>query len=290
MRSRCRCDCGAQCPTRVARCSVDYLLFGRYVQHPRASTCDRTHCCHCGCGCRSYPGTLLCLFYGLFSLDIPRSSTLHCVVMANVFPPPHGANLHQVFDLKGSTYNRRVLSESELVCGEPQPIPLLLLLLLVLLMALLCTTYVVLCPSFEHVVCVCVCVCAATSESYAAGAMPRVRTGMVFFCFVPSFDRAGVCPLCLRARSVSCSTKISLVCGATIRFGWAGKSRVLFSNSFRRMPSFFGYCSCRTAPARLVSCRLVSPCWHSPPRVCAGPRLHRLLSARWCASGVVRSR
>ncbi len=51
-----------------------------------------------------YPNTLLSQFYGLHRVKIPYGRKIHFVVMNNLFPPHR--DIHQMFDLKGSTIGR----------------------------------------------------------------------------------------------------------------------------------------------------------------------------------------
>ncbi|KAL8935649.1 MAG: hypothetical protein Q9211_004594, partial [Gyalolechia sp. 1 TL-2023] len=51
-----------------------------------------------------YPNTLLSQFYGLHRVKIPYGRKIHFVVMNNLFPPHR--DIHQMFDLKGSTVGR----------------------------------------------------------------------------------------------------------------------------------------------------------------------------------------
>ncbi|KAL8778313.1 MAG: hypothetical protein Q9213_007473 [Squamulea squamosa] len=51
-----------------------------------------------------YPNTLLSQFYGLHRVKIPYGRKIHFVVMNNLFPPHR--DIHQTFDLKGSTVGR----------------------------------------------------------------------------------------------------------------------------------------------------------------------------------------
>ena len=55
------------------------------------------HVCH-------NPNTLLSQFYGLHRVKIPYGRKIHFVVMNNLFPPHR--DIHQTFDLKGSTIGR----------------------------------------------------------------------------------------------------------------------------------------------------------------------------------------
>ncbi|KAK7888091.1 Phosphatidylinositol-4-phosphate 5-kinase [Exophiala xenobiotica] len=57
------------------------------------------------------PNTLISQFYGLHRVKIPYGRKIHFVVMNNLFPPHR--DIHQMFDLKGSTVGRD-LSEEEL--------------------------------------------------------------------------------------------------------------------------------------------------------------------------------
>jgi 1-phosphatidylinositol-4-phosphate 5-kinase len=50
------------------------------------------------------PNTLLSQFYGLHRVKIPYGRKIHFVVMNNLFPPHR--DIHQTFDLKGSTVGR----------------------------------------------------------------------------------------------------------------------------------------------------------------------------------------
>ncbi|KAK4154319.1 hypothetical protein C8A00DRAFT_14545 [Chaetomidium leptoderma] len=50
------------------------------------------------------PNTLLSQFYGLHRVKMPYGRKIHFVVMNNLFPPHR--DIHQTFDLKGSTFGR----------------------------------------------------------------------------------------------------------------------------------------------------------------------------------------
>jgi 1-phosphatidylinositol-4-phosphate 5-kinase len=50
------------------------------------------------------PNTLLSQFYGLHRVKMPYGKKIHFVVMNNLFPPHR--DIHQTFDLKGSTIGR----------------------------------------------------------------------------------------------------------------------------------------------------------------------------------------
>ncbi|EXJ67306.1 1-phosphatidylinositol-4-phosphate 5-kinase [Cladophialophora psammophila CBS 110553] len=58
------------------------------------------------------PNTLISQFYGLHRVKIPYGRKIHFVVMNNLFPPHR--DIHQMFDLKGSTVGRD-FSEEDLV-------------------------------------------------------------------------------------------------------------------------------------------------------------------------------
>ncbi|KAG0808030.1 hypothetical protein G6F16_010194 [Rhizopus arrhizus] len=62
------------------------------------------HVCH-------NPNTLLCRFYGLHRIKLPRGKKIHFVIMGNVLPP--NKDIHATFDLKGSTFGR-LTSEDEI--------------------------------------------------------------------------------------------------------------------------------------------------------------------------------
>lgn len=51
-----------------------------------------------------HPNTLLSQFYGLHRVKIPYGKKIHFVIMNNLFPPHR--DIHQMFDLKGSTIGR----------------------------------------------------------------------------------------------------------------------------------------------------------------------------------------
>ncbi|KAI7848938.1 hypothetical protein BDC45DRAFT_521960 [Circinella umbellata] len=50
------------------------------------------------------PDTLLCRYYGLHRVKLPRGRKIHFVVMGNVLPPHN--DIHEMYDLKGSTFGR----------------------------------------------------------------------------------------------------------------------------------------------------------------------------------------
>ena len=56
-----------------------------------------------------YPNTLISQFYGLHRVKIPYGRKIHFVVMNNLFPPHR--DVHQTFDLKGSTIGRNYKEE-----------------------------------------------------------------------------------------------------------------------------------------------------------------------------------
>ncbi|KAL4079671.1 hypothetical protein J3A83DRAFT_4086371 [Scleroderma citrinum] len=53
---------------------------------------------------KSNPHTLLSRFYGLHRVKLPRGRKIHFVIMNNLFPPHK--DIHETFDLKGSTVGR----------------------------------------------------------------------------------------------------------------------------------------------------------------------------------------
>jgi 1-phosphatidylinositol-4-phosphate 5-kinase len=55
------------------------------------------------------PNTLISQFYGLHRVKIPYGRKIHFVVMNNLFPPHR--DIHQMFDLKGSTIGREYKEE-----------------------------------------------------------------------------------------------------------------------------------------------------------------------------------
>ncbi|KAG1456847.1 hypothetical protein G6F56_006741 [Rhizopus delemar] len=58
------------------------------------------------------PSTLLCRYYGLHRIKLPHGKKIHFVVMSNVFPP--NKDIHETYDLKGSTLGR-LLPEEEVL-------------------------------------------------------------------------------------------------------------------------------------------------------------------------------
>ena len=63
-----------------------------------------------------YPNTLISQFYGLHRVKIPYGRKIHFVVMNNLFPPHR--DIHQTFDLKGSTVGREY--KEELLAKNPR--------------------------------------------------------------------------------------------------------------------------------------------------------------------------
>ncbi|KAI6006139.1 hypothetical protein EDD15DRAFT_2384705 [Pisolithus albus] len=53
---------------------------------------------------KNNPHTLLSRFYGLHRVKLPRGRKIHFVIMNNLFPPHK--DIHETFDLKGSTVGR----------------------------------------------------------------------------------------------------------------------------------------------------------------------------------------
>ncbi len=64
------------------------------------------------------PHTLLSRFYGLHRVKLPRGRKIHFVIMNNLFPPHK--DIHETFDLKGSTVGREY--PEELVKEKPNPV------------------------------------------------------------------------------------------------------------------------------------------------------------------------
>ena len=63
-----------------------------------------------------YPNTLISQFYGLHRVKIPYGRKIHFVIMNNLFPPHR--DIHQTFDLKGSTIGREY--KEELLAHNPR--------------------------------------------------------------------------------------------------------------------------------------------------------------------------
>ncbi|KAI9493813.1 hypothetical protein BDB00DRAFT_355503 [Zychaea mexicana] len=64
------------------------------------------------------PNTLLCRYYGLHRIKLPRGRKIHFVVMGNVFPG--NKDIHQTFDLKGSMFGR--LTPEEVIAKNPHAV------------------------------------------------------------------------------------------------------------------------------------------------------------------------
>lgn len=64
------------------------------------------------------PNTLLCRFYGLHRIKLPRGRKIHFVVMGNVLPS--NKDIHETFDLKGSLFGR--LTSEEEVKKNPRSV------------------------------------------------------------------------------------------------------------------------------------------------------------------------
>ncbi|CAG8462520.1 11806_t:CDS:10 [Ambispora leptoticha] len=60
---------------------------------------------------KANPNTLLSRFYGLHRVKLPRGSKIHFVVMNNIFPPHR--DIHEIYDLKGSTVGREYTKADE---------------------------------------------------------------------------------------------------------------------------------------------------------------------------------
>lgn len=67
------------------------------------------------------PDTLLCRFYGCFSLKLPSSSRVCFLLMGNVFPVVEAGAAAETFDLKGSTVGRRARVSKSLVSQKGKP-------------------------------------------------------------------------------------------------------------------------------------------------------------------------
>ena len=58
---------------------------------------------------KTNPQTLLSRFYGLHRVKLPRGKKIHFVIMNNLFPPHR--DIHETYDLKGSTIGREYPEE-----------------------------------------------------------------------------------------------------------------------------------------------------------------------------------
>ncbi|KAJ3120861.1 Phosphatidylinositol-4-phosphate 5-kinase [Nowakowskiella sp. JEL0407] len=59
--------------------------------------------------CQTHPHTLLSRIFGLHRVKLPGNKKIHFVVMGNVFPS--NKDIHEVYDLKGSTVGRSIPEE-----------------------------------------------------------------------------------------------------------------------------------------------------------------------------------
>ncbi|KAI7857813.1 hypothetical protein BDC45DRAFT_434825 [Circinella umbellata] len=64
------------------------------------------------------PNTLLCRYYGLHRIKLPRGRKIHFVVMGNVFPG--NKDIHETYDLKGSMFGR--LTPEEVIAKTPHAV------------------------------------------------------------------------------------------------------------------------------------------------------------------------
>ena len=62
---------------------------------------------------KSNPHTLISRFYGLHRVKLPHGRKIHFVIMNNIFPPHK--DIHETFDLKGSTVGREYPEEKAAV-------------------------------------------------------------------------------------------------------------------------------------------------------------------------------
>jgi 1-phosphatidylinositol-4-phosphate 5-kinase len=61
---------------------------------------------------KNNPHTLLSRIFGLHRVKLPGNKKIHFVVMGNVFPP--NKDIHEVYDLKGSLFGRKISEEKVL--------------------------------------------------------------------------------------------------------------------------------------------------------------------------------
>ena len=65
------------------------------------------------------PCSLLCRFYGCFSIKLPSSSRIYFILMGNVFPIVHPGPASETYDLKGSIVGRRAkLNKGALLAAQ----------------------------------------------------------------------------------------------------------------------------------------------------------------------------
>jgi 1-phosphatidylinositol-4-phosphate 5-kinase len=59
---------------------------------------------------RNHPNSLICRFYGCYRIRVEGCETIYFIVMNNIFP--FDREIHEIYDLKGSFYNRTAKNES----------------------------------------------------------------------------------------------------------------------------------------------------------------------------------
>lgn len=65
------------------------------------------------------PNTLISRYYGLHRIKLSRGAKIHFVVMGNIFPP--NKDIHETYDLKGSTVGRYVEVKKDEKTGQGKP-------------------------------------------------------------------------------------------------------------------------------------------------------------------------
>jgi len=59
------------------------------------------------------PDSFIAKMFGMFSVKIDKFESLHVMIMQNTMPHIDGAEMHYVFDMKGSSINREVLKKKK---------------------------------------------------------------------------------------------------------------------------------------------------------------------------------
>lgn len=57
------------------------------------------------------PNSFIARIYGIFTVRINKFDPIHVLIMQNTMPNVQDAELHYVFDIKGSSINREVLKD-----------------------------------------------------------------------------------------------------------------------------------------------------------------------------------
>ena len=66
----------------------------------------------------TYPNTLICKIYGLFKIEHEEISRTYFVLLMKNIAGCHRGQVRRIYDMKGSTDDRRVLKDSETELAE----------------------------------------------------------------------------------------------------------------------------------------------------------------------------